>query len=410
MRNVLFVDDEPNVLRGLERQLHHMRGEWNTAFVSSGAKALELMTATPFDVIVTDMRMPGVGGSQLLAEVSNRCPQTIRIVLSGMCDREAALSSVAGAHQFLSKPCDVKLLKTAVERALTVQADLEGGALKKFIARIVALPSLPSIYMDLVEAAQDPNTSAHKLGKILSQDVAMTAKVLHLVNSPLFGIRRPVLNPSDACIFLGTDTIRTLVLSVGVFSQFKGRGRFSAVELQSHSLQTADLARRIARLEQLPRDTVEECFLAGMLHDVGKLVMAVNCGAEYDACLAAGATTGRSMGEIECEAFGITHEDAGMYLLRLWGLSDAVTAAVALHHRPNQSPDRSLTALGIVHAANVLVHNPAAPAAAFDLAYLTRVNAMAALLDWQKLARRAIPESVPMARAMPALRTMSASV
>jgi hypothetical protein len=136
----------------------------------------------------------------------------------------------------------------------------------------------------------------------------------------------------------------------------------------------------------------------------------VNCGAEYDACLAAGDATGRSMVELECEAFGITHEDAGMYLLRLWGLSDAVTAAVALHHRPNQSPDRSLTALGIVHAANVLVRNPEAPAAAFDLAYLTRVNALAALLDWQKLARRAIPESVPMARAMPAPRTMVAAV
>jgi HD-like signal output (HDOD) protein/CheY-like chemotaxis protein len=388
MRNVLFVDDEPNVLSGLARQLHPLRAEWQMVFASSGSKALELMEATPFDVLVTDMRMPGIGGSQLLAEVSSRHPQVIRIVLSGMCDREAALSSVAGAHQFLSKPCDIGVLKTAVERALTVQADLGSAALRQFIARIVALPSLPSIYMDLVEAAQDPNASAHKLGKILSQDIAMTSKVLQLVNSPLFGVRRQVLNPSDACIFLGTDTIRTLVLSVGVFSQFKRKGRFSAEELQTHSLETADLARRFARLEQMPRDVVEECFLAGMLHDAGKLVMAVNCPAEYENCIAAAQSTGQPIADIESEVFGLTHADAGMYLLRLWGLSEQVVAAVAFHHRPQLSPDQSLGALAIVHAANIMARNPEAHESAFDLTYIGRINALPALARWQKLARK----------------------
>lgn len=131
-KNVLFVDDEPLVLKGLARMLYPLRSEWQMTFVDSGSQALETMSAAPFDVLVTDMRMPGMSGSVLLAEVSNRHPDVIRIVLSGMCDREEALSSVAGAHQFLAKPCDADLLKKAVERALTVRNDLANGALKNF--------------------------------------------------------------------------------------------------------------------------------------------------------------------------------------------------------------------------------------------------------------------------------------
>lgn len=386
MKNVLFVDDEPNVLNGLWRMLHPLRSEWQMSFVSSGSKALELMAATPFDVLVTDMRMPGIGGSQLLAEVSNRYPDVIRIVLSGMCDREAALSSVAGAHQFLAKPCEMGLLKAAIDRALITRKELANGALKDFIARMVTLPSLPSVYLELVEAAQDQHASAAKLGSILSRDLAMTSKVLQIVNSPLFGIRRKVLNPADACVFLGTDTTRALTLSVGVFSQFRGKGRFSVEELQAHSLRTATLAKWIAKGEQLPRDTVEECFLAGMLHDVGKLVMAVNCSAEYDRCLAAAETDVRPIAEVEAEVIGITHADAGMYLLRLWGLSEAVTAAVALHHRPGESPERELNALAIVHAANVLGRD-ADGEKGLDHEYLVTVKAESRLADWRTLAR-----------------------
>jgi putative nucleotidyltransferase with HDIG domain len=337
--------------------------------------------------------MPGVSGSVLLAEVSNQYPDIIRIVLSGMCDREEALSSVAGAHQFLAKPCDAGLLKKAVERALTVKNDLAKGALKNFISRITSLPSPPSLYNSLIEAAQDPLVSTLRIGSIVAQDVAMTSKVLQIVNSPLFGIQRSVLNPADACVFLGTDTIQTLVLSIGVFSQFHTKGHFRPEEFQAHSMQTANLARRIAKFEQLPKDAVDASFLAGMLHDVGKLVMAVNCPAEYDLCLLAAEADGRPLHAIESEVFGVNHADAGMYLLRLWNLPETVTAAVAAHHVPAQSPGRTLGPLAIVHAANLLVRNPEAQAeSGLDLEYLAAVGATSALQEWRRLAREVATE------------------
>jgi HD-like signal output (HDOD) protein len=138
----------------------------------------------------------------------------------------------------------------------------------------------------------------------------------------------------------------------------------------------------------LSKDTVDECFLGGMLHDMGKLLMAVNCPGEYDRCLEAAGTDGHPVAEIESEVFGVTHADAGMYLLRLWGLPETVTAAVALHHRPAQSAERRLGAVPIVHAANALARNPEAQSpAGIDEAYLAAIVAPTRLEEWRMLAR-----------------------
>src|ERR1700751_643330 len=105
-KRVLFVDDEAMVLSGLQRSLRPMRNEWEMAFVNSGAEALQLMEHEPFDIIVTDMRMPVMNGAQLLEEVKRRFPQCFRIILSGQADQETIMRAVDPTHQYLSKPCD----------------------------------------------------------------------------------------------------------------------------------------------------------------------------------------------------------------------------------------------------------------------------------------------------------------
>src|SRR5450755_4506465 len=105
MKTLLFVDDEPNVLQGLQRQLRPMRNEWDMHFVENGQKALDFMAAQPVDIVVSDMMMPGMDGAQLLSEVVRRHPQTVRLILSGHAEREAVLRLVGPAHQYLSKPC-----------------------------------------------------------------------------------------------------------------------------------------------------------------------------------------------------------------------------------------------------------------------------------------------------------------
>src|SRR5262245_37814840 len=100
MKKILFVDDEPNVLQGLERMLRSMRHEWEMQFAMSGPAALERLAEQTFDVIVSDMRMPGMTGAQLLTEVSQRHPHIVRIILSGQADQEDILRSVGPTHQY----------------------------------------------------------------------------------------------------------------------------------------------------------------------------------------------------------------------------------------------------------------------------------------------------------------------
>jgi HD-like signal output (HDOD) protein/CheY-like chemotaxis protein len=391
VKNIIFVDDEPHVLDGLRRMLHSYRGEWFMRFAKSGSEALQLLAETPCDVIVTDMRMPGISGADLLAQVSQQYPQTVRIVLSGMCDRDQSLASAVSAHQFLAKPCDPAMLKTAVDRALAMNATLGNTRVKTFISRLKSLPSMPVVYTELVEAARDPDASVRQLGGIVSKDLAMTSKVLHLVNSSLFGLRRPVLDPGEACVYMGIDAIKALVLSLGVFSQYRRTGLFSGEELQRHSLRTAALAKQIAALEHLSQSCIDEVFLAGMLHDVGKLVLAINYPGEYDECAALAKEQEVSIVDLESSAFGITHADAGMYLLRLWGLPEAVTAAVAFHHRPSESSVKTFGPLAIVHAANVLIgEEEHRPTLHLDLEYLSALKLASRLTAWRNLRSEAM--------------------
>src|ERR1700733_673715 len=124
-KRILFVDDEPMVLSGLQRSLRLMRSEWEMVFAPGGNEALAAMDLQKFDIIVTDMRMPGMDGAQLLEEVQKRSPQSLRMILSGQSDRETILRSVNPTHQYLSKPCEGEELRSRLMRALALRDLLE---------------------------------------------------------------------------------------------------------------------------------------------------------------------------------------------------------------------------------------------------------------------------------------------
>src|SRR5919204_1757148 len=121
---VLFVDDEPRVLDALRRLLRQRRDEWEMGFVTSGAEALERLSAEPVDIVISDMRMPGMDGAELLTRVRSEHPSVVRMVLSGHSEQEASMRVLQVAHQYLSKPCDSRMLTDAIQRASTLRHTL----------------------------------------------------------------------------------------------------------------------------------------------------------------------------------------------------------------------------------------------------------------------------------------------
>src|ERR1035438_6278780 len=247
-KSVLFVDDELKVLDGLRRLLFPLGDLWRMEFACGGIAALELLAQSQFDVIVTDLRMPGMDGTELLSRVARDYPQMVRVILSGTCQEDLRLMAAMTAHQYLSKPCDADVLQATLERAFALRNVLAGSSLRKFISRTASLPSTPTVYTELIKALR-AGASAQQLGAIVTRDVAMTAKVLQMVNSAFFGLRSHITNPVEAVSYLGTEAIAALALSVSAFSVFKTPPGcpFSIESLQQHSTGVAVLAQKIAR-------------------------------------------------------------------------------------------------------------------------------------------------------------------
>jgi HD-like signal output (HDOD) protein len=322
--------------------------------------------------------------------VLKRHPQTVRIVLSGHAEREAVLRLIGPAHQYLSKPCDADELRNAIARAFALRDLLGNERLKRLTTRIKNLPSLPTLQNRLTEELREDSPSVERVGKIISRDIAMTAKILQLVNSAFFGLAQPINNPVDAVTYLGLNTIRSLVLSVGIFSQFdqKACRSFSLDELAHHSWLTGTLARTVAQQEGRASKILDQCFLAGLLHDVGQLILACGLHEEYAEVIARAKNQNLPVWQVEQEVFGASHADVGAYLLALWGLPNPIIEAVALHHQPARSATLEFSPAVAVHAADVFAHelsgtNTEVPPPPFDTEYLTRLGLAGRIETWR---------------------------
>ena len=393
MRRLLFVDDEHNVLQGLRRMLRGMRKEWDMHFVDNGTEALRLLEATDVDVIVSDMRMPEMDGTELLTQVQQKYPEMVRIVLSAFADHQAVMRTVQLAHQYISKPCDADVLKTTIDRAFALKSLLKDKNLRRLIAKMKDFPGLPATYTRITELLRDPEASIQAVGEVIAEDIGMTAKILQLVNSAFYGIARSVASPQEAVVFLGLDTIRALVLTIGLFSGFEKSGipRQMVEDIYRHSLKTGTLAKAIAAHEKMDTHQVEEALMAGLLHDLGKLVMVHNMPDQYGKLLRATLEKQLPIQDAEMQIFGATHEQIGAYLVGLWGLPDAIVEAVAFHHAPDQCPSVAFDPLGAVHAADAMAHvNPQSGGDIhgnrLSMAYLERHDLVDHLGGWIDLA------------------------
>jgi len=353
-KNILFVDDEPNVLQGLKRMLHGMRREWHMAFVQSGAAALAAMEQSGFDVVVTDMRMPEMSGDVLLAHIRERYPETVRLVLSGYSDAKLIMGSVQLAHQYISKPVSPEELKKKINRACALLELLEKPALRSIVSSMEAIPTLPHMFFEITGELEKEEASMKKIGEMISRDPAMTAKILQIVNSSFFSLPRTIKSPAEAVNLLGLDTVTSLVLTLEIFSKFDRQKLevFDIERLWDHSVRTGTLARQIAAHGDMDKTTIDNACMAGLLHDVGKLVFMDNFIDPYQEALAMAGQEQIPLHEAEIRIFGATHCQIGAYLLGIWGLPGNIVETVGFHHMPEDLPDSTNRTLQAVYLAN----------------------------------------------------------
>ncbi len=389
MKRILFVDDETSILDGLKRMLRPMRTEWEMAFAPGGEAALSLLEAAPFDVIVTDMRMPGMDGAALLEVVREKYPSLLRIILSGYTELQASLRAVPVAHQFLLKPCDPEMLRAGIARATSLGEVLDSKMLTGLVGAIRYLPSLPRVHLQLRAALSTPGASIDSIVAIVEQDVAVSAKLLQLVNSAFFGLARDVTDLRTAVSCLGLNVLHDLVVTLEVFRSFTPNEYVSGEYLEGfheHSRLVARIAAGIAASAQLPPTVV----LAALMHDVGKLVIAERTPAHFARSLAQAGEERAPLYQIEEKLIHISHAEVGAYLLSLWGLPYTIVEAVAHHHHPRRVPQNKLDMLLVVYTANVLAHElHSAACAPLDLDLIEQAGIAGKLPEWRRIAESA---------------------
>lgn len=316
--SILFVDDEENILFGLRRMLYPMRNEWRIFYSNGGEEALNFLKENEVDVIISDIRMPGMDGTQLLNKVREMYPQIIRITLSGYADDNLALKNTKVVHQCLSKPTDSNTIKIIIERAYKLRQALDNPELLKVINSLDTLPSLPQVYVKLENEINSSHSSINNIANIISNDPVITAKILQLTNSAFFGLPTHISNIKEAINFLGINLIKTLVLTLKLFKPMDENHQNvkKYQEVWEHSLNVASISQKIANLKSLSKKDIENSYLGGLMHDIGKLILLNNYPAK----------------KIE-ESFSETlHAGIGAYLLGSWGLPDEIIEAVAFHH------------------------------------------------------------------------------
>ncbi|MEL0117419.1 MAG: response regulator [Opitutae bacterium] len=399
MKRVLFVDDEVFVLDGLKRMLRRMRTQWEMDFVDSGESALQMMAQKEFDVIVSDMRMPNMNGAELLNEVKDLHPNTIRFILSGYSDKDLILKSLDSTHQYLAKPCDPETLKTRILRATSLQESISNDALKNLISQLGELPTLPALYEEILSLLRQPDVSSECLSDAIKKDIGMTAKILKFANSGYVGLKRKISGMNDAVSYLGMDYIRSIILTIGAFGrlkQFQIDGS-TLEDFWGNSLMVAEAAKAITISQTSSRTMAEESYVGGLLHACGKLILSANFPSKYVEVNKMVEEDEMPLLDAEVKIFGAHHGQVGAFILGLWGLAGPIVEAVHWYRNPSNSIPVDFQPLTSVHVASSLIFEPDdeeedLPSdrglfnnAELDKDYLEKISLLNRLEDWRFL-------------------------
>lgn len=227
--------------------------------------------------------------------------------------------------------------------------------LEKAVTSAADLPTLPQMAKSLNQLIRTPQTSASQIGTLISEDQALTAQVLRVVNSAYYGFPRQINNVTHSIVILGFNKVRDIVLMSSILDCFRGRtGNFDFIEFWKHSMGTAIASDALANT--LRASCVEDAFVAGLLHDIGKLVLATSFPESFGEALALAQKKNLLLRDAEMDLFGFDHAHVGNILALRWGFTDHLCEAIHHHHNPTIAR-RGQELASIVHVGDILARS-----------------------------------------------------
>ena len=391
-RRICFAGFDERELTALRPALAASVASWDCTFTTDGASTLAEMAKASFDALVANLSPTGISAPELLQEAAVMHPRCLRFVLGDLADREATVNTMGAAHQFISRPWKPGELVTIVERSFSLDSWLSNDKLRAFVPRLGKLPGLPSTYFEVLKRAESSNSSVENIAEVIARDPALTARLLQIVNSPACGLSEIITSPAEAVSTLGLETVKSIVLCLQLFSRSEPAkaGGIPLDSLWNHSFRVAKLASKIVVKCIGSQRMAGEAYTAGLLHNIGQIVLATNLAGEYSAIVEAARERKRPLPDMEMEKLGVTSNHIGAYLLGLWGMPLGMVEAAALHHVPAKSAMAEFSLLTVVHVGNVLAYeenNPwkDIPAPKLDIEYLGSLELPQKAKEWQKL-------------------------
>ncbi|MEM9399580.1 MAG: response regulator [Verrucomicrobiota bacterium] len=393
-KRVLLVDHSTQVLETFAKCIKKLEPEWIVDIAQSGKEALNQLRTNPYNIILSDMNIQDMDGPTLLKKVRTEFPYTARFIHAGPAELNDALKSVNVAHQYLLKPYPPKELVKCIHLAITEENLQQLDRLRDAIMGLDNIPSIPKLYIEIKDTFDDPHSNIQDIGTLIGKDPGMTAKILKLVNSAFFGHSQRITNPAEAAAYLGIELIKTLVLSLHIFDQYEEEKLkdFNLPGLWEYSMRVAQTARMIAQMEKTNRSMQDEAFTAGLLHDMGQLVLITNFTSDYRSLCNESQMNPVNLIKAEKERFGIDHAEVGAFLMQLWGIPSEIVQAIRYHHNPSDAQETKFSALTAIHSASMLLgsNHPITTANAsglqtIDMDYLEKLNLENRLPEWAEI-------------------------
>jgi HD-like signal output (HDOD) protein len=341
---VLLLEENAGTLAQLKAEFSPLTAFWDIDYADSAIGGVKMILDGPhYEVVVIDIAMNSEDPVKILSAIAERFPHTIRFALTDQADDQRITRTANLAHQFIYSPCEYHTLRIQVTRAIALREKLRGCPLRQKLHEINALPALPTLYREVMKEIHSADPSIAKVAAIIAKDVAMSAKLLQVVNSAGVGLRNEVTNVTQAASLLGIQRISAMILMVEMFDLVATSNLPPGISLDAlwdHSLKVGEFAKKIAQCQTNDARSIEAAFTSGLLHDLGMLLVASNFPKELSKALAFARTKKTTLLNAELEIMGATHAEVGGYLLELWGLPDALVEAITFHDFPSHLPER----------------------------------------------------------------------